>query len=76
MRFSTKAICATSVIVALISITGVAGAWHYADMGVGDNRSNVSLQVSPFVYTPEEMPDEEVTAVKRWSDILNGKYKT
>ena len=76
MRFFTKAAFALGVIVSLASITGVAASWHYADMGVDGNRSNVSLHVTPFVYTPEEMPDEEVTAVQRLADILNGSYKT
>ncbi|MBQ8322957.1 MAG: hypothetical protein IJX91_03205 [Clostridia bacterium] len=34
------------------------------------------MGVNAFIYTPEEMPDEEVTVVQRLSDILNKRYTT
>lgn len=76
MRGFSKAILALGAIISLASITGVSATWLYAEKDADKSYSEISVGVSQFVYTPEEMPDEEVTAVQRLSDVLNGKYKT
>ena len=58
-----------------MTIGGVAATWSYA---IGPAREQfpqyISVGTSGFIYTPEEMPDEQVTAIQRLSDILNKKY--
>ena len=63
-------------LVSLLSIGGVAATWHYAENSSIISISDlVDITLSGFVYTPEEMPDEQVTAIQRLSDILNKKYE-
>lgn len=76
MKLCSKMALAVSAIVALASVTGVSATWAFADRDVEAFNTNVGVTLKPFVYTPEEMPDVEVTAVQRLSDILNGKYTT
>lgn len=65
-------------IVSVLTVGGVAATWKYAagsvDNSVGEQ--DVSTNMGSFIYTPEEMPDEQVTAIQRLSDILNKKYTT
>lgn len=76
MKLFSKLAVAISVIVSLLSVAGVAAAWSYADGAVDEKQVNLGVIVNGFVYTPPEMPDVEVTAVQRLSDILNRKYTT
>ena len=76
MRLFSKIVLAMSALISLVSVAGVSAVWTFADQPVGSFESNFGLSVKPFVYTPEEMPDVEVTAVQRLADILNGKYTT
>ena len=76
MRLFSKIVLAVSALISLVSVAGVSAAWTFADQPVGSLESNFGLSVKPFVYTPEEMPDVEVTAVQRLADILNRKYTT
>lgn len=76
MKLFSKMAIAVCAIVSIACTSGVAASWTFADKSVEAFRSDVGVNVKPFVYTPEEMPDVEVTAVQRLSDILNGKYTT
>ncbi len=76
MRFFTKAVFMLGTIVSLASITGVAATWHYAEKAADNVETGVTVGVNQFVYTPDDMRPEEVTAVQRLADILNRNYKT
>ena len=76
MKAFSRIALAVSAIVAMASTIGVAGAWSFSDGAVDGRTQNIEIAVNPFVYTPEEMPDVEVTAVQRLADILNRKYTT
>jgi hypothetical protein len=59
----------------VMTIGGVAATWSYASGAVPTPQPEyISVGTSGFIYTPEEMPDEQVTAINRLSDILNKRY--
>ena len=61
--------------ISMATIAGVSATFNYYDPPTsGQEQMNVGLK--EFIYTPEEMPDEEVTVVQRLSDILNKQYTT
>lgn len=61
--------------ISMATIAGVSATFHYYDPPTsGQEQMNVGLK--EFIYTPVEMPDEEVTVVQRLSDILNKQYTT
>lgn len=68
-------LCLTTLLMAG-TIASVSATFQYAAYLADSTKDELSFQLTPFVYTPEEMPDVEVTAVQRLSDILNGKYTT
>ena len=76
MKLFSKMALAITALVSVASIGGVAASWHFADGAVDSYRTEANFVVNGFVYTPEEMPDVEVTAVQRLSDILNNQYTT
>jgi hypothetical protein len=61
---------------AIVSVAGVNAVWTYAEQSVDELTQEHNLPVHEFVYTPEEMPKEEVSVVQRLSDILNRLYKS
>ena len=68
-------LCLTTLLMAG-TIASVSATFQYAAYGADSTKDELSFQLTPFVYTPEEMPDVEVTAVQRLADILNRKYTT
>ena len=58
------------------TIAGVSATFNYAQDPADSVMAGQGLNLNGFIYVPEEMPDVEVTAVQRLSDILNGKYTT
>ena len=76
MRLFSKIALVMAGIASVVSITGVVATWKYAEVPLDSLGIDIDTRVNAFVYTPEEMPDVEVTAVQRLSDILNGKYTT
>ena len=61
--------------ISMATIAGVSATFNYYDPPTsGQEQMNVGLK--EFIYTPEEMPDEEVTVLQRLSDILNKQYTT
>ena len=77
MRKSALALaCFTVGMVSLVTISGVAATWNYAELPAQSTNVGMDVVVNGFVYTPDDMPDVEVTAVQRLSDILNNQYTT
>ena len=76
MKLFSRMALAITALVSVASIGGVAASWHFADGAVNSYRTEANFVVNGFVYTPEEMPDVEVTAVQRLSDVLNKKFTT
>ena len=60
----------------VISVAGVNAIWTYAEQSLSDVMHEQSVPLQEFIYTPEEMPKEEVSVVQRLSDILNKLYQT
>lgn len=58
-----------------LTIGGVAATWSYATGPTNTDEGFVSATLSGFVYTPEEMPEEQVTTLQRLAAILNKKYE-
>ena len=65
-----------SIFVSLFSVGGVFASWLYANGLPKSLQQDVYLDIDDFIYTPVEMPNEEVSVVQRLSDILNKKYST
>ncbi len=64
---------------ALISLSiggGVYAIWQYAGEAADSVSGTFGVGLDAFIYTPEEMPDEEISVIQRLSDILNKKYTT
>lgn len=76
MKSASKISLALSSFLMVSTIAGVSATWTFADRDVEAFHANVGVNLNPFIYVPEEMPDVEVTAVQRLADILNGKYTT
>ncbi len=68
-------LCLTTLLMAG-TIASVSATFQYAAYLADSTKDKLSFQLTPFVYTPEEMPDVEVSAVQRLSDVLNKKYMT
>ena len=68
--------CMALILGAIVSVAGVNAVWTYAEQSVDELTQEHNLPVHEFVYTPEEMPKEEVSVVQRLSDILNKLYKS
>ena len=58
------------------SISGVFATWRYAETPSENNTEYLIIDFPEIVYTPQEMPKEEVSVVQRLSDILNNRYQT
>ena len=59
------------------SINGVFATWLYSETPIiRPKDENFTLQFNDFVYAPIDMPEVEVNALQRLSDILNNKYTT
>ena len=59
---------------AIMTVGGVAATWSYASGPAAPNDTTIPVNMNPFIYVPEEMPDEEITVIERLSDILNKQY--
>lgn len=76
MRVFPKLTLALGCVVTVASVAGVAASWRYAESDLQNAATQSGVNVNTFIYTPEEMPDEEVSVVQRLSDILNKRYTT
>lgn len=73
--FSKISLCLTAFLM-IGTIAGVSATFNYAQDPADSVTAGQGVNLNGFIYVPEEMPDVEVTAVQRLSDILNGKYTT
>lgn len=58
------------------TIGSVFATWYYIEGDMETQQEELPINISGFIYLPEEMPDEEVTLIERLYDILNQKYQT
>lgn len=70
--FSIIIFCITSI----ASIGGAFATWFFAEEKPNPNQTQVMVGMNEFLYFPEDMPDEEISALQRLTDILNNKYTT
>ena len=68
-------LCLTAFLM-VSTIASVSATFYYAQDPADSVVAGQSVNLNGFIYVPEDMPDVEVTAVQRLSDILNGKYTT
>ena len=76
MRTPLKITTALFAFLAAVSAVGVSASFFYADADPEAQAKTVGVELNAFIYTPEDMRPEEVTAVQRLADILNRNYKT
>lgn len=60
----------------VLSVGGVFATWKFTDKASSPTQQDISLTLGDFIYTPQEMPDGELSVIQRLSDILNQKYTT
>ena len=72
MRYTALLCC----LFLLASVGGVFATWYYIEGDMETQQEELPINISGFIYLPEEMPDEEVTLIERLYDILNQKYQT
>ena len=72
MRYTSLLCC----LFLFASIGGVLAVWYYVEGNMEIQQEELSVNMSGFIYMPEEMPDEEVTLIERLYAILNRKYQT
>ena len=60
----------------LASIGGVFATWYYIEGNMETQQEELPINMSGFIYMPEDMPDEEVTLIERLYAILNQEYQT
>ena len=66
-------LCVMSLI---MSIAGVFASWQFAKSTIEDTEQRLPISMDEMFFAPEQMPDEEISVIKRLSDILNNKYTT
>ncbi len=65
-------------LVSILTVGGVTATWKYAAGSLINDvsRQDLPANIGSFIYTPEEMPEEQVTALQRLYAILNKRYTT
>ena len=71
-----KVMAAICLSVSVFLCGGVYATWQFASKPAIGTSASLNVGMNEFIFTPEEMPDEEVTVVQRLSNVLNKKYTT
>ena len=76
LRRTTIYLSLLSMLLLAVTTGGVFAIWMYAGVTPATEQQDISVHLGAFVFTPEEMPDGEISLIQRLSDILNQKYTT
>ena len=71
-----KLIALILTLTVILTTSGAFATWYFTDKASAPTEQDLSISLGDFIYTPQEMPDGEVSVVQRLSDILNQKYTT
>lgn len=58
----------------ILSVSGVFATWNYSQGAPDPTQTDISINMTEFLFTPEDMPEKEVSLLQRLYDILNRKY--
>lgn len=72
MRYTALLCC----LFLLATVGGVFATWYYIEGNMETQQEELPINMSGFIYMPEDMPDEEVTLIERLYAILNQEYQT
>ena len=74
IKHLAKIIVCASLAVMLV-VPSVFGAWIYHEDPI-DKNFTVQSSVSGFIYTPDDMSEDEAHVIERLTKILNNQYTT
>lgn len=65
-----------SCVILFSSVSSVFAVWEYSQGPTFNTGFDNSIDMGNFAYTPDDMPQGEVSLLQRLQDILNNKYTT